>query len=150
MNIIEKLKLNNRTVSTAESVTGGQIASEICRISGASKHFVGGIVSYTKQAKCELLGLAMTQIEKYGVYSVQTAEAMAIAVRQKTKSDVSVATTGVAGPQEDEGTKAGTVYFGFAVGDKVISERKVFRGRRNRVRKRAAAYAINRLCELLN
>lgn len=149
MNIIEKLKINNLTLSTAESVTAGLVASGICRISGASKHFVGGIVSYTKQAKCELLGLIMTQIERYGVYSKQTAEAMATAVRQRTNSDISVATTGVAGPYEDEGTKAGTVYYGFAIGNTVISECRVFRGRRNRIRKKAADYAIKRLCELL-
>lgn len=150
MNIIEKLKTNNLTVSTAESVTGGLIASEICRIPGASKHFAGGIVSYTKQAKCELLGLSMEQIERYGVYSKETAEAMARAVRQRTNSDASVATTGVAGPYADEGTKAGTVYFGFVIGDTVFTECKVFLGKRNRVRQKAAKYAVKRLYELLS
>ena len=62
MNIIERLKECNLTISTAESITGGEIASTICSIPGASNYFKGGVVSYTKEAKCSLLGLKMEMI----------------------------------------------------------------------------------------
>lgn len=149
MNIIERLKEVNLTISTAESITGGLIASKICEISGASNYFKGGVVSYTKEAKCSLLGLNMDDIDKYGVYSKETVIAMALGVKERTKSDIAVATSGVAGPGSDEGVEAGTVYFCYYIENKIITEKKVFEGLRNEIRDKASSYAISTLVGLL-
>ncbi len=149
MNIIEKLKEVNLTISTAESLTGGMIASNICNISGASNFFKGGVVSYTKEAKCSLLGLKMEDIEKYSVYSNETVISMAKGIKKNTNSDIAIATSGVAGPGADEGVEAGTVYFCFIIKDKIITEKKLFKGSRNEVRSNASNYAINQIINLL-
>ncbi len=149
MNIIELLKKKGYSISTAESLTAGMIASLLCQNSGASKYFKGGIVSYTKETKCKLLDLKMEDIEKYGVYSSFTVEEMAKSIKEKTCSDISIATSGVAGPGPDEEVEAGTVYFCFIILDKVIKECRQFAGNRNKVRKEASKYAIDKLKDLL-
>ena len=149
MNIIEALKNKNLTISTAESLTGGMIASKICEISGASNYFNGGIVSYTKETKNKLLGLSLDDIEKYGVYSYETVVAMAKSIKEKTNSNISIATSGVAGPGPDEGVSAGTVFYCFIINDKIIKDKKIFEGNRNEVRNEASIYAINKIIELL-
>ena len=149
MNIIERLKKFNFTISTAESITGGLIASKICEISGASNYFKGGVVSYTKEAKCSLLGLNMADIEKYGVYSKETVVSMAKGIKEKTKSDIAIATSGVAGPGPDEGVEAGTVYFCYYIDDYILTEKKVFEGNRNEIRNKAAEYALGVVVGLL-
>ncbi len=149
MNIIERLKECNLTISTAESITGGLIASKICEIAGASNYFKGGVVSYTKEAKCSLLGLNMADIEKYGVYSKETVVSMAKGIKEKTKSDIAIATSGVAGPGPDEGVEAGTVYFCYYIDDYILTEKKVFEGNRNEIRNKAAEYALGVVVGLL-
>ncbi len=149
MNIIEALKKHNLTISTAESLTGGMIASSICDISGASNYFKGSIVSYTKETKNKLLGLSLEDIEKYGVYSFETVEAMALSIKEKTNSNIAIATSGVAGPGPDENILPGTVYYCFVINDKIIKDKKSFIGDRNKVRKEASIYAINKVIELL-
>ena len=149
MNIIEVLKKHNLTISTAESLTGGMIASSICEISGASNYFKGGIVSYTKETKNKLLGLSLENIEKYGVYSFETVEAMALSIKEKTNSNIAISTSGVAGPGPDENILPGTVYYCFIINDKIVKEKKSFVGSRNEVRKEASIYAISKIIELL-
>ena len=125
MNIIEVLKKHNLTISTAESLTGGMIASMICDISGASNYFKGSIVSYTKETKNKLLGLSLEDIEKYGVYSFETVEAMAKSIKEKTNSNIAIATSGVSGPGPDENVFAGTVYYCFIINDKIIKIKQI-------------------------
>ncbi len=149
MNIIERLKECKLTISTAESLTGGLIASKICEIPGASNYFKGGVVSYTKEAKCSLLGLNMEDIEKYGVYSNETVIAMAKGIKERTNSDISIATSGVAGPGSDEGVEAGTVYFCYYLENQIVTEKKIFKGTRNEIREEASIYALNIVIGLL-
>lgn len=149
MNLIEKLSEKNYSISTAESITAGLIAARICDISGASKVFNGGIVSYSKEAKCKLLGLKREDIDTFGVYSEETAISMAKGVKKATNSNVAIAITGVAGPGSDENVEAGTVYCAFIVDGLIISEEKFFNGDRQEVRDKAASYAIKRVEELL-
>ena len=149
MNIIERLKECNLTISTAESITGGLIASKICEIPGASNYFKGGVVSYTKEAKCSLLGLKMDDIEKYGVYSKETVCSMAKGIKEKTNSDIAIATSGVAGPGSDEDVEAGTVYFCYYIEDNIFTEKQVFEGNRNEIRVKAAEYALGVVVGLL-
>lgn len=150
MNIIEILKKNKLTISAAESLTAGLVCAGICDYAGASSVFKGGIVSYTKEMKCRLLGLAMEDIEKYGVYSRQTVISMAEGIQRKTGSDIAIATSGVAGPESDENVAAGTVYFCFLIRQTPITECVVFSGDRNEVRRQAASYAVSRICQLLD
>lgn len=149
MNIIEALKKHNYTIATAESLTAGLISSKIANISGASNHLKGGVCSYTKEAKCNLLGLNMENINKYGVYSEYTAISMARGIKEKLDSNVAIATTGVAGPGSDENVEAGVVYFGFIINDLEITECISFTGDRNEVRNKAAEYAVKKIIELL-
>lgn len=149
LNIIEVLKKHNYTIATAESLTAGLISANIADISGASSFLKGGVCSYTKEAKCELLGLNMDDINNYGVYSRETALQMARGIKNKLSSDVAVSTTGVAGPGSDEGVLAGTVYFGFIIKDKEYSECIRFDGSRNEVRQRAVEFVLKKIIELV-
>lgn len=147
--IISVLKEYNLTISTAESATAGLIAAQICNISGASNYFKGGVVSYTKDAKESLLGIELSYIQKYCVYSFEVAQKMAESVKKRTNSDVAISISGVAGPGNDENVKAGTMYYGFVIKDKIFTEVKCFTGNRNEVRDEASTYAINRCIELI-
>lgn len=149
MNVIEALKSKNLTISTAESLTAGLVASNICSISGASNYFKGGIVAYTKEIKCKLLGLKMNDINKYSVYSFETVSSMALGVKKLTGSDIAIATSGVAGPGDDEGVKAGVVYFCIRIKDKKFLYKEKFNGNRNEVRDEASMFIINKLIEIL-
>jgi nicotinamide-nucleotide amidase len=86
------------SVATAESCTGGRIASTITSVPGSSGYFVGGVVSYGDEAKATLLGVPREALQAHGAVSAQVARAMAAGVRERLSADVAVATTGVAGP----------------------------------------------------
>jgi nicotinamide-nucleotide amidase len=109
------LKDNKLTVSTAESLTGGKIASTIVSVSGASSYFKGSMVVYSKELKEELLGVSSETIETYSVVSEQVAIEMAKKAREKMKSDFAIAVTGNAGPTTDQTDKSvGVVYIAVA------------------------------------
>jgi PncC family amidohydrolase len=86
------------SVATAESCTGGRVASTITSIPGSSGYFVGGVVSYGDDAKAALLGVPAEVLEAHGAVSAQVARAMATGARDRLSADLAVATTGVAGP----------------------------------------------------
>jgi PncC family amidohydrolase len=86
------------TVATAESCTGGLVASSITDISGSSGYFRGGVVAYANEAKMALLGVGAELLESHGAVSAQVARAMAMHVRESLGADVAVSVTGVAGP----------------------------------------------------
>lgn len=99
------------TLATAESCTGGLLSASITSVPGSSKIFELGMCTYSERAKTEYLGVDGSVIESYGVYSEQTAAAMARAVRELSGASVGVGITGIAGPLPDEdGKKAGTVF----------------------------------------
>lgn len=137
------------TIGTAESLTGGLIGGEITAFPGSSRVYSGGIISYSEELKGRLLGVEAEAIARYGVVSVEVAEAMARGALGATGSDVSVAVTGVAGPGggSDE-TPVGTVCIAyarkFADGTtEVVSERVRFAGSRSRVRSRTVSRALD-------
>ena len=104
-----------RTIATAESCTGGLVAARIVAVSGSSAYFLGGIVSYSNDAKHRLLGVPSLMLERYGAVSVDVALAMARGVRRKLGTDIGVATTGIAGPGGATPTKpVGLVYIALA------------------------------------
>lgn len=104
-----------RTIATAESCTGGLVAARIVGVSGSSAYFLGGIVSYSNEAKHRLLGVPDLMLERYGAVSADVALAMARGARRKVGADIGIATTGIAGPTGATPTKpVGLVYIALA------------------------------------
>ena len=109
------LQVSGKTLSVAESCTGGLICNRITNIPGSSRYFDRGVVSYSNRAKVELLGISLSQLERHGAVSPEIAEAMALSVRQVSATDLGLSVTGIAGP--DGGTPqkpVGLVYIGLA------------------------------------
>lgn len=120
--IAEKLIKNRLTIATAESFTSGRISKELSSLSGSSEYFVGGVTTYSTQQKINLLKVPETLINQYGVANKEVAEAMAKGALKLFNSDISVATTGVAGPNKDDfGTEVGNAYVAIATKQKVES-----------------------------
>lgn len=107
---VEKLKENNLTVATAESCTGGMVASFITSVSGVSEVFELGITSYSCRIKNEILGVEKETLTELGAVSEQTASEMAENVRKLANSDLGVSVTGAAGPNGTEGHPPGYVF----------------------------------------
>lgn len=143
--LVALLKQKGLTVSTAESCTGGLIASTIVDVPGASAVFPGGAVTYASSVKTALLGVPEELIRERGVVSSDVAAAMAEGARKRFGTDLAVSVTGVAGP--DGGTPeapVGCVYIGVAVKDKTVTFREDIPGDREEVRRGAAERAIRR------
>lgn len=123
---VEKLKVQHKTLVTAESCTGGWIAKRITDIAGASEVFECGIVCYSNRIKTELLGVRKETLAEFGAVSEQTAREMALGALDVSKADVAVAVTGIAGPDSDNtGKPVGLVYI--AVADRTRVEVHEFR-----------------------
>jgi nicotinamide-nucleotide amidase len=106
----KKLKL-----ATAESCTGGLVAAALTEIAGASDAFERGFVTYSNEAKTDLLGVAKELIAKYGAVSEQAVEAMALGALENSRAHIALAVTGIAGPDGGSPEKpVGTVYFAIA------------------------------------
>lgn len=110
----ELLQLRGDTVATAESLTGGQLAARLTAVPGASRSYLGGVVSYATSVKTDVLGVPAELVEGQGVISAPCACAMAERVVALTGAVWGLATTGVAGPDPQEGHPPGTVYVGIA------------------------------------
>ena len=136
--VAEQLITRGLTLAVAESLTGGLIASRLVGVAGASEWFRGGIVSYASEVKFDLLKVPVGP-----VVSAQAAEAMALGVRDLLKSDVGLSVTGVAGPEEQDGQPAGTVFVGLAHGDRVQHAALRLPGDRPRVRAYSAISALD-------
>jgi len=141
-----KLAVKGYPLSTAESCTGGLISERITEISGASKYFLEGVVTYSNEAKINALGVDPKLLEQHGAVSAEVAEAMAEGVRLRAKSDFGLSVTGVAGP--DGGTPekpVGLVYI--ALSDDVLTEhrRLMLPGDRQLIRWRSSQAALDLL-----
>lgn len=109
------LKEKGKTICTAESMTGGKIASTIVSVAGASTYFKGSLITYSTELKKELLDISAQLVEKHSVVSKEVAEVMAITVRKKLHTDYAISVTGNAGPTTDYNDKeVGLVYIGIA------------------------------------
>lgn len=140
------LKEKGLTVSTAESCTGGYIAHLLTSIAGSSNYFNGSVISYTNQVKANQLSVSKTDIEKYGAVSRQVVEQMAVGVRDLLKTDYSMATSGIAGPDGGTDEKAvGTVWIAIAGPKGVKSKLFHFGEHRGRNIRRSALTAMNML-----
>ena len=136
------------TVGTAESCTGGLVASLITDVAGSSGYFRGGIVAYADDAKASLLDVARDVLAAHGAVSAQVARAMAAGARDRLGVDLAVAVTGIAGP--GGGTEAkpvGLTYVAVADGGDVVVQRFVWRGDRPSNKLASAEAALELLVE---
>ena len=137
-------------LATAESCTGGMIAAACTDLAGSSSWFERGFVTYSNAAKSELLGVNAALIDKHGAVSEPVARAMAAGALAHSNAQVAVAVTGVAGPGGGSADKpVGTVWFGFALPDTVVSEMMHFGGDRAAVRSATVQHALIRLADLV-
>ncbi|KLO22425.1 hypothetical protein X275_06160 [Marinitoga sp. 1197] len=149
--IINNLSNNNKTISTAESCTGGLVGNFITNIPGSSRVYKGSIVAYNNYIKNKLLHVDNEVLKNYGAVSEKAVKLMAINTAKIFDSDFSISISGVAGP--DGGTKnlpVGTVFFGFyyKLYDKIIIEKKRFSGDRILIKRKAAFYSLIRFLKL--
>jgi nicotinamide-nucleotide amidase len=138
-------------LATAESCTGGMIAAACTDLAGSSAWFERGFVTYSNDAKIELLGVDPALIAAHGAVSEPVARAMAEGAVRHAHAHVAVAVTGVAGPSGGSTEKpVGTVWFGFSVGGRTASEMRRFGGDRAAVRRATVDHALLRLLALLS
>ena len=142
----ELLQKFDATVSVAESATGGMLGERLTSTPGSSRYFVGGFITYSNAMKTELLGVTAEVLKEHGAVSKETAEAMALGARRRTKSTYALSVTGVAGP-EGGGEKApkGTMYMGLADASGTTVVHRQFLGDRQRIRSFAAQMALDLL-----
>ena len=138
--VLDLLRDRGLSLAVAESVTGGMVGARLTAVPGASDVFRGAVVSYASEVKFDLLG-----VPKGPVVSLDAAKAMALGVRERLGADVGIATTGVAGPAEQEGQPPGTVFLGLARGDRTEALRVRLPGDRRRVREYAVISVLNLL-----
>ena len=142
--VSEYLRRNNKSLSIAESCTGGLISSLITSNTGASDIYIGGITTYDNLSKVSLLGVCKETIERYGAVSRECAIEMAEGVRKLFNSDYAIATTGIAGPSGGSEEKpVGTVWIACAGDGFSDSQKSIFSGDRTRNISRFAAEALN-------
>ena len=129
---VKTLTKKKLTISFAESCTGGLLSSTITSISGSSKIFTVGLITYSNAAKIKLLKVPKKTILKYGAVSYETCHSMVKNLNKISKSSISISITGIAGPKG--GTKrkpVGLVYIGVKIGKKIIVKKYIFK-KRNR------------------
>ncbi|VVE63381.1 damage-inducible protein CinA [Pandoraea anapnoica] len=146
-----RLRDERLLLATAESCTGGLVAAAITDISGSSIWFERGFVTYSNQAKSEMIGVPPELIDKHGAVSEPVARAMAEGALLNSRAQISLSITGVAGPGGGTADKpVGMVCFGWSNRVTTIVETKHFKGDRTQVRSQAAQYALRGVIELLD
>lgn len=145
MAVVRLLKKYELTVTTAESCTGGMIASRLVNVPGVSQVFREGFVTYSNKAKRKVLDVSKSTLKKYGAVSEQTAKEMATGGVFATDADACIAVTGVAGPDSEEDKPVGLVYIACYMKDKVKVEKYHFKGNRDKIREQAAVKALDLL-----
>jgi nicotinamide-nucleotide amidase len=146
--IVTALRTRRRTVAVAESLTGGLVAASLISVAGASEVIRGAVVAYATDLKADLLDVPAEMLEGDGAVAVSTAQAMAHGVRSRCRADFGVATTGVAGPDSQEGHPPGTMHLAVASDDAVrIASFEPFAQHRDRdtVRRIAVVRALDLL-----
>ncbi|MBD3291613.1 MAG: nicotinamide-nucleotide amidohydrolase family protein, partial [Armatimonadia bacterium] len=140
------LREKSATLATAESCTGGLIASRITDVSGSSDYMLGGVVAYANEIKQRLLGVSGQTLAEHGAVSEQTARAMAVGVRERYGSDYGLSTTGIAGPTGGTDAKpVGLVYVAIADADGAVCSEMNWPGTREQFKRRVSQNALNML-----
>lgn len=150
MEILDELIKKNMTVSTAESCSGGLLASAFVDLAGASAVFLNGAVTYSNESKVKVLGVKEETLNSVGAVSEDTARQMAEGIKRVVKTDIGLSTTGIAGP--DGGTPekpVGLVYIGVSIKNDTIVKRLDLKGTRTEIRKQTVLEVLNTLKEEL-
>lgn len=148
--VAELLIEKNLTITTAESCTGGLIAATLVNVSGISAQFQEGYVTYSNDAKEKLLAVSHETLVKHGAVSSQTAKEMALGAVVSANADISIVSTGIAGP--DGGTKekpVGLVYIACCYKGDVTVERHIFSGNRQKVRRLSVEAALTLVKQII-
>lgn len=146
----ELLRKHKLTLATAESATGGLIASLIVNVSGSSDYFKGAVVAYANEVKEKVLGVSKETLEKYGAVSRQTGREMAEGVRRLMEVDIGLSDTGIAGPTgATPGKPVGLFYIGLAFREKTEVGEHLLQGDRLENRRKAAEIALTMLRDYL-
>ena len=150
-NVVSEILCNNKlSVSTAESCTGGMIAASLISYPGISDVFKEGAVTYSNESKMKRLGVSKETLDRYGAVSEETAREMAIGIAREANTDISISTTGIAGPGGGTDEKpVGLVYIGVYFKGDVTVKKYVFNGNRNRVRLQATTTGLDMLRRVL-
>jgi len=146
--LIKKLIQKKIKISFVESCTGGMLASSITSISGASKVFNLGLITYSNQAKINILKVKKSIIQKYGAVSAECCEAMVKNLSKISKAQINVSVTGIAGP--NGGTKlkpVGLVYIGVKKGNKILIIKNLFKKKKRGSIQKAS---VKRSLEIVN
>ena len=146
--LVEHLAKQDLKVATAESCTGGMIASEIISVPGSSAVVDSSFVTYSNEAKTLILGVPAEDIKACGAVSEVVARKMAQGVRRVSNADIGVATTGIAGPDGGSDSKpVGLVYIAVSTPGRVICKKRYYSGGRNSVRKKATKEILKLILE---
>mgnify|MGYP001311165232 FL=1 len=149
--LIKKLNKKKLKISFAESCTGGLLANTITSISGASKVFNMGFITYSNQAKIKILKISKNIIIKYGAVSPECCKAMVVNLSKISKANINVSITGIAGP--NGGTKkkpVGLVYIGIKKGNKIIIIKNLFKSKKRKsIQKSTVKMAIKAINSLI-
>ncbi len=144
--LVREMNRTGQSIATAESCTGGLVAQMITSVPGVSRHYPGGLVTYSAEAKANLLDVPEAMLKAHGAVSTEVAAEMARRVRERFRADLGLAVTGIAGPDTDAPEHpVGLVYLGLATSDEVRT-RKLELGPeqpRDVIQRRAAKQAIN-------
>ena len=143
----QALKVRGATVTTAESCTGGWVAKVITDIAGSSAWFERGFVTYSNEAKAQMIGVREETLAQHGAVSEPVVVEMAIGALKAARADYAVSISGIAGPDGgSEEQPVGTGWFAFATArGEGITRRECFSGDRDAVRRQATAYALQTL-----
>lgn len=137
--ILQKAATKNLKIATAESCTGGLLSALFTEITGSSKVFERGFVTYSNQAKIDLLGVQESTLKNHGAVSEETAVEMTFGALKNSRADIAISITGVAGPEE----KSGLVYIAVASHNQPLVKRRFqFSGNRHEVRKSSLIAAL--------
>lgn len=141
------LKARGATVTTAESCTGGWVAKTLTDIAGSSAWFERGFVTYSNEAKSQMIGVSEETLLDHGAVSEPVVVEMAIGALRAARADYAISVSGIAGPDGGSVEKpVGTVWFGVAsASGQGVTQRECFAGDREAVRRQATAYALNLL-----
>ncbi|MFL6672755.1 MAG: CinA family protein [Massilia sp.] len=144
------LETKRLVLATAESCTGGGVAQAITEIAGSTGWFECGFVTYSNASKTEMLEVPAALIAQFGSVSEEVAAAMSEGALANSAADITVSTTGIAGPSGAvPGKPVGTVCFGWSRGETTYTERLVFPGDRKAVREQTVAHALNGLLRFI-
>jgi len=148
--LVQKATQAGLTIATAESCTGGMVSAAITGISGSSKVFSYGFVTYANEAKIKMLAVPSDLLQQYGAVSETVAVAMAVGALKEGEADLAVSITGIAGPTGGtEAKPVGLVYIGVATKNKSIVRKFLFNGDRDEIRLNAVFEALKMLLDVV-